>query len=120
LCNALRGLWGEATKRWRASALRKLFKEGRESGKGDESSGRPRSHRNDEDVEKVRNLVHLDRRLTIRPMYLQINLDKKNYMSRKRPELWPNDWILQNGNAPTHKALSVKQFLVQKSITELE
>jgi hypothetical protein len=53
-------------------------------------------------------------------MYLQINLDKKNYMSRKRPELWPNDWILQNGNAPTHKALSVKQFLVQKSITELE
>jgi histone-lysine N-methyltransferase SETMAR len=34
----------------------------------------------------------------------------------KRPELW----ILHHDNAPTHKALSVKQFLVQKSITEIE
>jgi hypothetical protein len=25
---------------------------------------------------------------------------------RKRPELWPNDWILHNDNAPVHKALS--------------
>jgi hypothetical protein len=39
---------------------------------------------------------------------------------RKRPELWPNDWILHHENAPAHKALSVKQFLVQKSITEME
>jgi histone-lysine N-methyltransferase SETMAR len=39
---------------------------------------------------------------------------------RKTPELWPNDWILQQENAPAHKALSVKQFLAQKSITEME
>jgi transposase len=39
---------------------------------------------------------------------------------RKRPELWPNDWILHHHNAPAHKALSVKQFLAQKSITEME
>jgi hypothetical protein len=32
----------------------------------------------------------------------------------KRPELWPNDWILRHDNAPAHKALSVKQFLAQK------
>jgi hypothetical protein len=25
---------------------------------------------------------------------------------RKRPELWPNDWILHHDNAPAHKALS--------------
>jgi hypothetical protein len=39
---------------------------------------------------------------------------------RKRPEIWPNDWILHHDNAPDHKALSVKKFLVQKSITEME
>jgi len=38
----------------------------------------------------------------------------------KRPELWPNDWILHNDNAPAHKALSVKQFVAQKFITEME
>jgi hypothetical protein len=38
----------------------------------------------------------------------------------ERPELWPNDCILHHDNAPSHKALSVEQFLVQKSITEME
>jgi histone-lysine N-methyltransferase SETMAR len=41
-------------------------------------------------------------------------------VSRKRPELWPNDWILDHDNHPTYKALSVKQFLAQTSITEME
>jgi len=36
------------------------------------------------------------------------------------PELWPNDWILHHDNAPAHKALFVKQFLAQKSITKNE
>jgi hypothetical protein len=39
---------------------------------------------------------------------------------RKRPELWPNNWILHHDNAAANKVLSVKQFLVQKSITEVE
>jgi len=39
---------------------------------------------------------------------------------RERPELWPNNWILHNDNASAHKALSLKQFLAQKSITEME
>jgi hypothetical protein len=38
----------------------------------------------------------------------------------KRPELWPNDWIPHHDNAQTHKVLSVKQFLTQESITEIE
>jgi histone-lysine N-methyltransferase SETMAR len=36
------------------------------------------------------------------------------------PELWPVDWILHHGNAPAHKTLSVKQFLAQKSNTEVQ
>jgi hypothetical protein len=39
---------------------------------------------------------------------------------RKRPELWPKDWILHHDSAPAYKALSVEQFLAQKSITEME
>jgi transposase len=38
---------------------------------------------------------------------------------RKRPELWPNDCTLRNDKAPAHKTLSLKQFLAQKSITEV-
>jgi hypothetical protein len=34
--------------------------------------------------------------------------------------LRPNDWILHHDNAPAHKALSVKQFLAQKLINEME
>jgi hypothetical protein len=39
---------------------------------------------------------------------------------RKRPELWLSDWILHYEIAPAHKVLSVKQFLAQKSITEMK
>jgi hypothetical protein len=45
---------------------------------------------------------------------------RNNYMHRERPELWPNDWILHHGIAPCHKALSVKQILAHKFITEIE
>jgi hypothetical protein len=41
-------------------------------------------------------------------------------MHRKRPKLWPSDWIHFHNNAPAHKVLSVKQFLAQKSINEME
>jgi hypothetical protein len=41
-------------------------------------------------------------------------------MCRKRPELLPNNWILHHDNAPAHKAISFKQFLAQKPITEIE
>jgi len=39
---------------------------------------------------------------------------------RKWPELWPSDLILHHENAPVHKAVSVKQFPAQKSITEMK
>jgi transposase len=39
---------------------------------------------------------------------------------RKRPELWLNNWILHHDNNPVHNTLSVKQFLSQKLITEME
>jgi hypothetical protein len=39
---------------------------------------------------------------------------------RKRPELWPSNWILHHDNAPAHKVFSVEQFLTQKSIIEMK
>jgi len=43
----------------------------------DERCGRPRSQRTDENIEKVRNLVHLDRHLSIRAIAVQLNLGKE-------------------------------------------
>jgi histone-lysine N-methyltransferase SETMAR len=37
---------------------------------------------------------------------------------RKRPELWPDKWILHHNNAPVHDALRVHEFLAEKSITK--
>jgi transposase len=36
------------------------------------------------------------------------------------PKLCPHDCLLHHNNAPAHKVLSVKQFLAQKLITEME
>jgi hypothetical protein len=38
-------------------------------------------------------------------------------VSRKRPELWPNDWILHSDSASTRKQLSVKNFQAKKSFS---
>jgi hypothetical protein len=57
----------------------KRFKEGRENVENDERSGCacPRTHKTDENVENMRNMVHSDRRLSIRAMDVQLNLDKQ-------------------------------------------
>jgi hypothetical protein len=51
-------------------------------------------------------------------MGMQLNLDKETV--KKRPQIRANDWILRHDNSTAHKALSVKQFLAQKSFTERE
>jgi hypothetical protein len=52
--------------------------------------------------------------------YVEILKQLCEALCRKRPELWPSDWILYNDTAPANKALSVKQFLPHRSITEME
>jgi transposase len=51
---------------------------------------------------------------------MQIIKQLREAVHRKRPALWPNDWILHHDIATAHKMLSVKQFLAKKSITEME
>jgi hypothetical protein len=45
-------------------------------------------------------------------MAMQLDLDKETV---KRPELCISDWILYLDNAPSHKALSVKQFFLPRN-----
>jgi hypothetical protein len=44
---------------------------------GDERSGHARSHRSNESVGQVQNLVHSDRRFNIRAVAVELNLDKE-------------------------------------------
>jgi hypothetical protein len=39
---------------------------------------------------------------------------------QKGPELWPNDWILHHYRMQLTRRCQFKQFLAQKSITEME
>jgi hypothetical protein len=39
---------------------------------------------------------------------------------RKRPELWPDKWILHHDNAPVNDGLRVCDFLAKKLITKMD
>jgi len=67
---------GEAMKKSSVSERFKRFKGSCENVEDDERNCHPRSHRIDENVEKVRNLVHSGRHLSIRAIGMQINLSK--------------------------------------------
>jgi hypothetical protein len=82
----------------------------------DDTSGHQRSHRTDQSFQKVQNLVHSGRHLSIRAS-VKLNLEEETV---KRPRLWSNDWILHHDSASEQKMLSVKHFLAQKLITEME
>jgi hypothetical protein len=47
--------------------------------------------------------------------YVEILKRLREDVHSKRPELWPNNWILHHDNAPAHNA-----FSGQKIITEME
>jgi hypothetical protein len=57
---------------------------------------------------------------TVNQAYVKILKWLCEALHRKRPGLGPSDWILLHENASAHKILSVKQFLAQKSVTEME
>jgi hypothetical protein len=45
--------------------------------------------------------------------YVEILKQLFEGVHRKRPEIWPNNWILHHDNASAHKAFYVKQFLAK-------
>jgi hypothetical protein len=53
-------------------------------------------------------------------MVLQLNSDKETVKKALTLVLWPSDWILHHESAAAHNVLSLKKFMTQKSITEME
>jgi hypothetical protein len=52
--------------------------------------------------------------------YLEILARLREAVRRRRPELWSDAWILHHDNDPAHDALSVLEFLAEKSILKLD
>ncbi|XP_006141073.1 protein GVQW3 [Tupaia chinensis] len=67
----------EVMSRARVFDWHKRFKEGREDVRDDARSGRPVTHRTDENIQKVKELVCSNRQLTVRMMAEELNLDKE-------------------------------------------
>ena len=55
----------------------KRFSERRESVTDEERSGRPATSRNEENIAKIRQIVHQNRRLTVRSIVEQVNIDRE-------------------------------------------
>jgi len=52
--------------------------------------------------------------------YLEVLTRLWESVRRKRPGLWPDNWILHHDNAPAHDALRVREFLAKNSITKMD
>jgi len=74
--NKLKQAYGEHAL-WRSQVFKwyKAFSEGRESIKDEPRSGRPSTSKTDNNVEIVRTLVRSDRRLTVRMIASELNLN---------------------------------------------
>jgi len=56
----------------------KRFSEGRESVTAEERSGQPATSRTEENIAKVRQIVRENRRLTVRSIAEQVNIDRES------------------------------------------
>jgi len=65
----------------------KRFLEGRESLKDDDRPGRPRTAITDDNIEKVRVVIRKDRRLGVRAVAEEVNLDRESVRRILREEL---------------------------------
>jgi hypothetical protein len=68
---------GETLKKSIVFEWHKWFKKGQKKMEDGESSDHPRPHRTEENVEKVWYLVHSNKHLSMRPIAVQLNLDKE-------------------------------------------
>jgi hypothetical protein len=51
--------------------------------------------------------------------YLEVLTRLEESVQRKRPELWPNKWIIRHNIVPAHDVLRVSEVLAKKTIKEM-
>jgi histone-lysine N-methyltransferase SETMAR len=52
--------------------------------------------------------------------YLEVLTRLRESVRRKRPELWPDNWIVHHDNTPALDVLRVREFMAKKSITKMD
>jgi hypothetical protein len=66
---------------------------------------------------KIVHFEFLERGRTVNQhCYLEILARLREAVRQRRPELWPDAWILHHDNALSHDVLAVWEFLAKKSI----
>jgi histone-lysine N-methyltransferase SETMAR len=66
-------------------------------------------------------IVHFEFLRTVNQhCYLEILARLCEAVRWRRPELWPDAWILHHDNALTHDVLTVRELLAKKSIMKLD
>ncbi|UYV74678.1 hypothetical protein LAZ67_12000508 [Cordylochernes scorpioides] len=96
----------------------KRFKEGREETADNERSGRPSTSTTPEKVDKVLELVHEDRRITVREVAEEAGISFGSTKSIMKDKTAGASWILHHDNAPAHTALKILKFLQDHSTSE--
>jgi len=69
------------------SEWHKRFSEGKESVKDDDRPGRPRTAVTDDNIEKLRDVIRKDRRLGVRAVAEEVDLDRESVRRILRPRL---------------------------------
>ena len=81
----------------------KRFSEGRESVTNEESSGRPSTSRTEENIAKIRQIMRKNRRLTVRGIAEQVNIDRETV----RKIL--TEGVCKNGPKGAHRRTKAKK-----------
>jgi hypothetical protein len=86
----------------------KRFKVGQEDVKDNERTGKLTAQM------KIVHFEFLEQGGTVNQhCYLKISAKLRKDVHQRRPELWPDSWILHHDNAIAHEALTVQEFLAK-------